>query len=301
MRSSASGLVLLALTGALSVTACKAKPAGPEIASAPAAESALAKSAPAADAAASRAKSAAAESPATPMLAYAYNYVIEAPSDGISSVSRRQEQACTAAGAAVCQVIGSDISARDGETSGQLKLRAIPSWIAGFRGRLDSEIQTAGGRVVSQTVETEDLTRSIVDTGAALRAKTLLRERMEKLLAERPGKLADLVELEKNVAEVQGEIDATQSELTVMQARVQMSDLTLMYRTKDAAFGPRVTGPLGHAFGGFFAHAISVTAALVTLVSYLLPAALAGGLALVVFVWTRRRWPRRPPPPAPKA
>lgn len=300
MRFSMVGLVVVALAAAPALEACKARPTGPETASAPPAAAALAKPAAAADAAVPDEK--AAQPLAGPMLAYTYRYLIEAPSDGISAVSRRQEQACAAAGPAVCQVMGSDVSARDGEVGGVLRLRAIPSWIAGFRGRLDTDVQTAGGHVVSQEVETEDLASSIVDTGAALRAKTLLRDRLEKLLAEHPGKLQDLLDLEKTVAEVQGEIDATQSELGAMQARVQMSDLTLTYHSKGAALGPRVTGPLGRAFGGFFAHAITVSALMVTLVSYLLPLAVAGALAWAVGIWIRRRQPaRKPSPPAPKA
>ena len=293
MRFSAVGLALLAVAGALPMTGCKARPAGVEAASPPAADTAPAKAA--------AAKATPAAAPAAPLLAYAYRFAIEAPAQGVSAMAQRHEQECVAAGPQLCQVIRSDVGSQDGEITGSLQLRAVPSWIAGFRGRLEREVGDAKGRVVSQKVEAEDLTRSIVDTGAALRAKALLRDRLEKLLAGRPGKLADVLELEKTVAQVQGEIDATQSELAAMQARVQMSDLTLIYRTKGGALDPRATRTLGAAFGGFFDHAVGVTAALVTLVSYLLPLAAVGALGWAILTWIRRRQRPTSPPPAAQA
>ena len=192
-------------------------------------------------------------------------------------------------------MVGSDLTRQDGEVTGSLKLRAVPAWVAAFRGRLDAEVEGAGGKLVGQEVSTEDLSRSIVDTGAELRAKTLLRDRLEKLLAERPGKLAELLELEKSIAEVQGEIDATQSELAAMQGRVQMSDLTLDYHSRGAAVGGRQANQLGRAFGGFLGNVVEVSAVLVTLLSYLLPVAILAALGWAAVRWLRRRRPARPP------
>ena len=190
--------------------------------------------------------------------------------------------------------MGAEVSRQDGEVSGSLELRAVTAWVSAFRGRLDAEVQGAGGKLSSQDVSSEDLSRSIIDTGATIRAKIMLRDRLEKLLSARPGGMADLLELEKKIAEVQGEIDAAQSELEVMQGRVQMSDLSLHYRSMGAVLGRRAAGQLGAAFGGFFGNAATVTALLVTLVADLLPLAIVGALGWFIFVRIRRR---RPTPP----
>ena len=63
-------------------------------------------------------------------------------------------------------------------------------------------------RITSTNTTTEDLTRSIVDTDAANRARTVLRDRLERLLAERPGDLSEIMQLLTEIARVQGEIDA---------------------------------------------------------------------------------------------
>ena len=88
-------------------------------------------------------------------------------------------------------------------------------------------------------MESEDLTRQIVDTEAAVRARTALRDRLQAILATRPGKLSDLLEVEKELARVQGELDATQSELAVMRTRVVTSLLTITYSSGASLMAPR--------------------------------------------------------------
>ena len=224
MRSTATVLVLVALTGALSITACN--------------EAITPADGPADVSMMNVDPEALNMTSGVPMLAYAYRYLIEAPSIGVSALARRQEAACTAAGPAVCQVVSAQLGLRRGERSGALKLRAVPSWIASFRGHLETDVQAVGGRLASQIVRTEDLAGSMVDLGAALRAKALLRDRLEKLLSRRADGLAEVLELEKSIAEVQGEMDSIRSQLAGMQVRVRMADLTLTYRTEGLGLGP---------------------------------------------------------------
>ena len=76
---------------------------------------------------------------------------------------------------------------------GSLSLRAEPEWLQRFVKGVQSDAISAAGRVTSQWTTTEDLTREIVDTEATLRAKRALRDRLQQLLATRPGSLADLL------------------------------------------------------------------------------------------------------------
>jgi hypothetical protein len=270
----------MAAVAALALSACK-KPA-------PAEGAASAPAAPVADAASPASK--AGLPVATPMLAYEYAYALQAPADLIGGLVGRHQQACVSAGPAVCQVISADVQSSKNRTEGKLQLRATEAWITKFRGGLEADAEGAHGKVLRSSVSTQDLTRDIVDTGAAIRAKTLLRDRLQKLLAERPGKLSELLELEKKAAEVQGEIDASQSELTVMQARVAMSALSVDY---TSAQGPlRALDPLGKAFAGFLPNTLLVLSGLVTLLSFLLPLLLAGALAWAGWRWRSRR-PRK--------
>ena len=241
---------------------------------------------------------------AAPLLAYSYSYSIEAPPAGVTALLRRHEQACQAAGPLTCQVVGSSTAqAGDDELSAQLTFRATPAYVQRFRNGLNREVQGARGEVASSEVDTEDLTRSIIDTEARLRAGRLLRTRLEALIASRPGNLEQLLEIERELARVGGEIDAAESTLAVMRARVSMSTVTLTYGSTGALVNPGDSRPLADAADSFARNLAASAAAILTFVSIVLPWALVLGLA----VWgvshlvrrNRRRAGSKPPRPGP--
>jgi hypothetical protein len=241
-----------------------------------------------------------------PMLAYAYTYGVEAPTGRIVGLLQRHEQACQAAGPSVCQVIGASTQQQgDDELTAELRLRAVPAYVQRFRGALEGEVANARGEIVQRDVETEDLTRSIVDTEARLRAARLLQARLEQLIASRPGNLAQLLEIERELARVQGEIDAAESTLSVMRARVAMSLLTVNYASRGALVTDGTSRPLKEAVQGFASNIAAGLAAIVVVVSFVLPWALVLGLAVWAFLALRRRFGepsgkrRNPPGPEP--
>src|SRR5262249_34449527 len=143
---------------------------------------------------------------------------------------------------------------------------------------------------LENTTSSEDLTRNIVDTEARLRASRTLRDRLQNLLASRPGRLSDLLEVERELARVQGEIDATESTLAVMRARVAMSELTLTYTSKAKPLRGDTFRPLTEALAGFLGWIVMGFASIITLVAVLLPWALVLGLiGWALMAWRKRR------------
>ena len=122
-----------------------------------------------------------------------------------------------------------------------------PGLAAALPRRLGGRSERGRQQVVNSGVTSEDLSRQIVDTDAQLRAKTTLRDRLQGLLATHPGKVGDLLAVERELARVQGDIDSAQSELADMRGRVAMSDVTLNYGSSDV-LGGRVQSPLASAF-----------------------------------------------------
>jgi len=234
-----------------------------------------------------------------PMIAYDYVETIWAPSGRIKALMDAHQRACSAAGPAACQVVASSRSGADGGvTTAMLSLRASPAWIAKLRGGLDADAKGAGGRVTDSQVTSEDLTRSIVDGEARLRAQTALRDRLETLLAERPGKLAELLEVERELARVQGEIDSAVSTLAVMKTRVATSALTLRYESGAVTRPTGAWAPLAQAFVDVAAILARSLAGLVMVITWITPWFLVVGLVLWVL---RKRLPRlgRKPPETP--
>jgi len=246
----------------------------------------------------------------TPVLYLAYTHFIglELPADRIAQVMDAHIAACTAAGVRRCQIIRSNRSGdQTRNVGGQIELRGEPNWLRAFMARIPEEANTANGRVRDENTSTEDLTRAIVDTEARLRASTALRDRLQRLLESRPGRLADLLEVERELARVQGEIDATQSNLAVMRTRVSMSTLTINYASSPRAVSGDTFEPLRNAVANFFGATIKGFAAIVTFVSYVLPLAIVGGLIAWLLLLIRKRRGGRlfnrtgaqPPPPHP--
>lgn len=223
-------------------------------------------------------------------IAYLYRYQLELPVDQVPALMARHEQACVAAGSTVCQVIGSE-SRRYGRDnlSAQLEIRATPAWVAAFRARLGGDAEGAGGRIAEQATDSEDLTRSLVDTEARLTALTTLRDRLQQLLANRSGPLEQVLATERELAQVQGELDATRSALEVMRTRVDTSRIIVQYSAlgqlaPDSAFRP-VSDALSSALAVF----MTGVAGLILFVAGVLPFALVG----VPLVWLILRWRRR--------
>lgn len=232
---------------------------------------------------------------ALPMLAYTYRYALELPGAQVRPLLARHEQACAVAGPMVCQVMAADAVDDDGEVSATLKLRAQPAWLARFRAGIEQDAGRAGGRVRASGTDTEDLTRDIVDTEAALRAQTTLRDRLLTLLATRTGKLEELLKVEQELARVQGEIDATQSALAVMRARVQTSALTIQYGAFDRAISGRAVEPLKKALSSIFGIVMLGLATIVTIAAFLTPVAL---IAVPVWWFVMRHKRKKPQPKA---
>jgi hypothetical protein len=190
----------------------------------------------------------------------------------------------------MCQLIGSN---RTGDPEsymeGYVQIRGEPMWLRTFKAGMAQDADEAGGRIISENTASEDLTRQIVDTEARLRAQTALRDRLQELLRSRPGRLADLLEVERELARVQGEIDAVQSALAVMRTRVAMSELTLQYRSAPRPVGSDTFEPLRQAFANFLGIIVGGFAAIITLIAVLIPFA----IVLVPLGWLLWRWRKR--------
>ncbi|WP_428152073.1 DUF4349 domain-containing protein [Brevundimonas sp.] len=231
-----------------------------------------------------------------PRIAYVYHYGLEVPVDRAPGLMARHEQACASAGAAVCQVIGSDTT-RIGQDdlTARLEIRATPAFITRFRNGLANDAREAGGRVAQTSTESEDLTRSLVDTEARLRAQTTLRDRLQGLLATRSGSLEDLLKVETELARVQGEIDAQQSMLVEMRTRVATSRLSIEYRSAGQLAPDSAFRPVVQAVQGAFAAMMATVGVLITILAILIPIGLIA-TPIVWFILRRRRAAKSTPP-----
>ena len=225
-----------------------------------------------------------------PQLAYAHAYTLETRTDEIADLAARHEAACVQAGPQRCQVIGSSSQAYgEDQRTATLEIRAERGWLAAFRNGLAEDAEAAHGRIADSSTTSEDLTRALIDTEAHLRAKTALRDRLQTMLATRDGNLQALLEVERELARVQGEIDSATSTLEIMRARVAMSRLTLTYQSRGVLAPDDATAPLSNALNNALNVFMMGLAAIVTVLAFALPFALVIVPVLWLTLRTRKR------------
>ncbi len=215
------------------------------------------------------------------LIAYTYNYGFKVPSAGMQGLLDAHKKQCEDAGPSKCYVVNSSISGLGEDQSyGQMTVRGSADWVKAFRAGMVDGLKPFNATLDSNSDSAEDLTVNIVDSEARLRSLKTMRDRLEQLLRDRPGKLSDLLEIEREFARVQAEIDSSESILAQMKLRVAMSVLTLNYTASYPPGSESVWRPVGDAFGGFEASFAGAFAAIISFVAEILPVVIVGGLAI---------------------
>lgn len=282
--------LMLASAGLIVLAGCSPASDKAEPYSAEAAPAAEAVTETASDAAAPVPVTAPRPSPLAPVarIAYAYTYALSLPRDRGAEMMSRHELACVSAGPGFCQVISAQADWTRREPGGRLELRGQPEWINRFRSGLALDAQNAGGRLDEAVTEGEDVTRGIDEATTGARTTASLTQRIEALQARRGGTLAQRLEIERDLAELQRQYDAQQIELRALNDRVQSARLTLDYRQGGVMAADSPTRPVARALGDAFGLSMGMLAVLITAGSVLLPIFLIGG---VVWWAVRRRKP----------
>ena len=224
-------------------------------------------------------------------IAYSHALGMRLPVAAIEPTLQSHAERCQAAGPAVCLVVNSSLTAySEDQVFASLQIRAAPAWIDTFLAAAETEAKAARGEIVNRQKTAEDLTVTIIDTDARLNAKLVLQKRIEQLLADRPGKLGELLETERELARVNGEIDSLTSTLKALRQRVDMSQLSVDYQTKTNPVSGGALAPLSEALSRFFYNLSSAVAAVITAFAVGLPWLLLTGALL--WIWLRLIWPR---------
>lgn len=191
-----------------------------------------------------------------PKLAYTYDYLWQMPAAEIGPLQRRHASLCEQAGPATCQILAMNKSGEEaGEVSGTLQMAVESRQSRAFGALLEDEAEDAGAEQVSAEISSDELSKQIVDTEARLDARTQLRDRLMQVLKSRKGTVAELVEAERSVAQVNEEIDQAKSWLKEMEGRVAYSRVTVRYETGTPVTSDflapvaSAAGSLGSIFG----------------------------------------------------
>jgi hypothetical protein len=226
-------------------------------------------------------------------LAYRYNYGFELPAKAVAGTAKSHADICIQAGANKCQLLSSSTNDNKADfVTARLAFRAEPEWLETFLGDIQESVSSAQGRMTSNSISAEDLTRSILDTDARLKAQTTLRDRLQGLLATRDAKLPDLLALERELARVQGEIESATSTLAALRQRVSMSRVDVNYTSKQVAVSQSSVSPVVRALKGFVGDLSYGLAGVISFFAAILPwliLVILPSLWLLRWFWRKRK------------
>ena len=224
------------------------------------------------------------------MLAYIHRFTFSLPAKNLKAVSAKALADCRAAGTNKCQIVTSSINTfSEDNVSASIKLRVQPDWFADYRAGLIADSDVAGGKVLNSTTSAEDLTIQISDSGARLKALKTLRVRLLTLLEKKGSTVKDLIEVERELARVQGQIESSTGRLRVLKTRVSMSEVYLDYQAKSVAASRSKFSAIGRALNDFLETVSGGIAGVIYFVAFVLPWLIFG----IPILWLLSKWWRK--------
>jgi hypothetical protein len=146
-----------------------------------------------------------------------------------------------------------------------------------------------------ESITGQDVTDEFVDTEARLRALRKLEARLLGLL-EQSAKLSDLLQVEQEVARVNGEIERFEGRLRYLRERTRMATITLTVKAPEQPYVPEhesIVSRLRNAFHAGTEVSVEVIESAIVVLGFILPASLAfavlGSPVLWLWRWRRQR------------
>jgi hypothetical protein len=149
------------------------------------------------------------------------------------------------------------------------------------------------GKVEALNEGTEDVGEEYVDVTARMQNAKRLEARLIELLANRTGRLSDVLAVERELARVREEIERYEGRLRYLRTRAAMSSLSVTVHEEFPVVSARgESGVLGDAFKQAWRNFVRFIAWIISFTGILIPLAAIG--FLVWLAW--RRWgPKWPP------
>src|SRR5436309_7664840 len=116
----------------------------------------------------------------------------------------------------------------NGKLRGQMIVKVLPENLDRFLQKLRGV-----GELKNQTLGTEDVTKAYFDADARLKNARVMEQRLIDMLKTKTGKVSDLLQVEKELGRVRGEIEKMQGDLKYWDSQVQFATVTISLAEKD--------------------------------------------------------------------
>lgn len=217
-------------------------------------------------------------------IAFSHSFVVELPSAVVEATQQKTLTDCLAAG---CTVLATHIDRmRDGVIEGSISVRIAPDRYAGFA----AAITAPPARLISHTETAEDKTVPFLDIEKRLDAQTALRDRLSQMLTQPDTSVADLVAVEKQLADVQGTIESETAQRDYLRTITDTVKVDVTYNGLLQQAGPFDVSPVRVALDDFGHTVIQSMGEMIGWIAYALPWLPLTALLLWMGQWA---WHRR--------
>lgn len=216
-------------------------------------------------------------------LAVSHSIEVETAAERVEPLWRSVQAKCAALGG---EVTSAELSRGEVRSpNAQLSLRLPPQQVPALFALL-----AEGGELVNTRTDSEDKTAEVIDVEARLKNLTDARDRLRQMLADRTGKLSDVLEVQKALTETQSQLDSYAGQRAALAQQTDKVRVELNIHAPRSAIERSALAPLRDAWHSIGFTAAASFAGLLTFVAAALPWLL---LVVPAFVLIRRRWRKR--------
>jgi hypothetical protein len=122
----------------------------------------------------------------------------------------------------------SSLRQANGKLRGEVVAKVLPEKLDAFLLKIRSL-----GDVKNQTLGTEDVTKQYFDTDARLNNARVMEQRLIDILKTKTGKVAELLEVERELGRVRAQIEEMQGSLKYLDAQIAFATVTITLAEKD--------------------------------------------------------------------
>jgi len=217
----------------------------------------------------------------TRSIAYERMIALDVEDSRVATVYKSVESACEQAIAEQCVILESQLNTGR-YVSASLRMRAKPEGIRKIIASMSTQ-----GEVVRQSVNAEDLASPIEDSAKKLAMLNDYRTKLEALRGKASSDIDALIKVNKELAQVQNDIEGLAGERAHLIQRVETEILNVSISSIE---GGTFWRPIGNAISDFTRNLSSGISGVITALAYMLP----WGIMLIVLWWGGRKlWSRR--------
>lgn len=214
-------------------------------------------------------------------LAYEHFLTIDADDQKVPAIFEAGQAACRQAVAEACVILSSRLDTGR-ESSASLKFRATPAGIRQLVAALSTQ-----GEIASQSTTAEELAGPLEDSARKLAMLTEYRTKLEALLARAGNDVDALIKLNRELSQVQGELEAQAGTRAGLVQRVETETLAVTIAPNEHR---GFWQPVGSALSEFATNLSRGISGAITGLAYLLPWV----VVVLAAAWVGRKlWRRR--------